>query len=288
MERFARILFSTAALCLGLSVTGQDRFAKTEIKVTHVAGSVYLLEGAGGNIGISAGDDGVLIIDSQFAPLSGRIEAAIDKLGKGKPKFFLNTHWHGDHTGGNAHFAKQADIIAHKNVRRRMAADSKVIKGGLPVITFDQNLTLNFNGDTIEVRHQPKGHTDGDSVVVFTKAKVVHLGDHFFSGRFPYIDVGSGGDPKGYLANVNRLLATVVKADTKIIPGHGPLSNRDELATFSKVIAASIDFVEAGIEAGQSKAQIKSDKFWNRYQDWGWAFINQSRWVDILHGALSQ
>lgn len=288
MRTLLRVPFFAFLVGIAASVSGQGRFANTEIKITHVAGSVHMMEGAGGNIGISAGEDGVLIIDSQFAPLSGKISAAIDKLGKGKPKYLLNTHWHGDHTGGNANFAKTADIIAHRNVRKRMAASSKVVKGALPVITFNQNLTLNFNGDTIHAIHFPSGHTDGDSVIFFTKANVVHMGDHFFAGRFPYIDVGSGGDPKGYLKNVSRVLKTEILDDTKIIPGHGPLSTRPDLEKFRDVIAKSIATVEAGIKAGKSKADIKGDKFWKDYSDWGWAFINQSRWVDILHGALSQ
>lgn len=288
MRTLLRVPFFAFLVGIAASVYGQGRFANTEIKITHVAGSVHMMEGAGGNIGISAGEDGVLIIDSQFAPLSGKISAAIDKLGKGKPKYLLNTHWHGDHTGGNANFAKTADIIAHRNVRKRMAASSKVVKGALPVITFNQNLTLNFNGDTIHAIHFPSGHTDGDSVIIFTKANVVHMGDHFFAGRFPYIDVGSGGAPKGYLKNVSRVLKTEILDDTKIIPGHGPLSTRTDLEKFRDVIAKSIATVEAGIKAGKSKADIKGDKFWKDYSDWGWAFINQSRWVDILHGALSQ
>lgn len=288
MRTLIRVPFFALLVGIAASVSGQGRFANTEIKITHVAGSVHMLEGAGGNIGISAGEDGVLIIDSQFAPLSGKISAAIDKLGKGKPKYLLNTHWHGDHTGGNANFAKTADIIAHRNVRKRMAASSKVVKGALPVITFNQNLTLNFNGDTIHAIHFPSGHTDGDSMIFFTKANVVHMGDHFFAGRFPYIDVGSGGDPKGYLKNVSRVLKTEILDDTKIIPGHGPLSTRTDLEKFRDVIAKSIATVESGIKAGKSKADIKGDKFWKDYSDWGWAFINQSRWVDILHGALSQ
>lgn len=288
MKKLLRYLFLATAIGCCQQSMAQNRYASTEIKVTHIAGSVHMLEGAGGNIGISAGEDGVMIIDSQFAPLSDRISAAIDKLGQGKPKFLLNTHWHGDHTGGNVNFAKTAEIIAHANVRKRMAASSRVVKGGLPVITFDQSLTLNFNGDTIHVVHFPNGHTDGDSMIVFKKAKVIHMGDHFFAARFPYIDVGSGGDPKGYLANISRLLSSEVDEETKIIPGHGPLSTKADLEKFRETIAASIAFVDQSIRAGKSKGDIKGDKFWNRYSDWEWRFINVSRWVDILHGALSQ
>ncbi len=288
-----KIALTTLLTVLLFNLAGaQGRFDTVDIKTTHVAGSVYMLEGAGGNIGVSAGADGVLIIDSQFGPLTPKIEAAIAKLGKGKPRFLLNTHWHGDHTGGNENFGKYATIIAHENVRTRLAAKSaKVVKAGLPVITFQQGVTVHFNGDTIKMVKLPPGHTDGDCIIFFKQANVIHMGDHFFAGRFPYIDLGSGGSVRGYLTNVENTFANLPvtsKPGVKIIPGHGTLGKKDDLEKFRDVIRASVDFVERAIRKGQSKEDIKAAAFWGQYKDWGTGFINTGRWVDIVYNELSQ
>ncbi len=195
-----RLLLLTVAI-LFLSTQGsifaQGDFSKVEIKATKVADNVYMLEEAGGNIGVSVGGDGLLIVDDQFAPLAERIKAALQQLGMGKLKYVLNTHWHGDHAGGNVKFGTEATIIAHDNVRKRLANDQQVMgekvtvapKDALPVITFDQTLTVHFNGEEIRAMHLPHGHTDGDSVIYFTKSNVVHMGDDFFVGRFPFVDL---------------------------------------------------------------------------------------------------
>src|SRR5262245_8316965 len=189
-----------------LALTQQD-FSQVEIKAVHVAKNIYMLQGAGGNIGVSVGPDGVLIVDDQFAPLAPKIEAALKDLNPGKLRFVLNTHFHGDHTGGNAHFGRSADIIAHTNARKRSGAGGgSVAAGGLPLITFDGSLSVHFNGEEIKVLHVPPGHTDSDSVIHFTGANVVHMGDSFFSGRFPNIDLGGGGDVRGFIRNVETAL----------------------------------------------------------------------------------
>ena len=194
-------------LAASLSVAFAQRdFSEVQIKSTHVAGNVYMLEGSGGNIGVSVGADGVLIVDDQFAPLAGKIEAAIRDINSGSLKFVLNTHLHGDHTGGNAHFGKKASIVAHTNVRKRLAADSRTAREALPVVTFDQSISVHFNGEEIKVIHVPPGHTDGDSVIHFTQSGVVHMGDQFFNGRFPFVDLDRGGDVKGYVKNVENIL----------------------------------------------------------------------------------
>src|SRR4026209_1900451 len=195
-----KLLLLLVLLLVAVPVNAQQTdWSKVEIKSTKVNGNVYMLEGAGGNIGVSVGADGILIVDDQFAPLADKIRAALKSLGEGKLKFILNTHWHGDHTGGNASFGPEAPIIAHDNVRRRLATEQKSEffkrttpaspKEALPVITFDKSLSVHFNGEEIKVIHFPQGHTDGDSVIFFTSSNVVHLGDDFFAGRFPFVDL---------------------------------------------------------------------------------------------------
>jgi glyoxylase-like metal-dependent hydrolase (beta-lactamase superfamily II) len=192
----------------------QTDFSKVQMKATKVAGNVYMLEGAGGNIGVSVGDDGLLIVDDQFAPLADKIRAALKGLADKKLRFILNTHWHGDHTGGNIAFGPEATIIAHDNVRKRLATEQKSTvfnsttpaspKEALPVITFDQSLSVHFNGEDIRAIHFPHGHTDGDSVIFFSASNVVHLGDDFFAGRFPFVDLESGGSVEGLIKNIGE------------------------------------------------------------------------------------
>ena len=200
------------------NVAGQD-LAAVEITTTHVSGNIYLLQGRGGNIGVTAGQDGVLIVDDQFAPLAEKIREALTRIRPGDLKFVLNTHWHGDHTGGNQVFGPEATIIAHTNVRRRLSAevnrDGQVTPASpaeaWPVITFDDSLSIHFNGEEIRAMHYPTEHTDGDSIIVFTGSKVVHMGDHFFRDRFPFVDIASGGDALGLLENVGKVIAEIEK-----------------------------------------------------------------------------
>src|SRR5688572_11954382 len=219
----------------------QPDYSQVQIKATKVAGNVYMLEGRGGNIGVSVGSDGILIVDDQFAPLAEKIKAALKTLGEGKLKFVLNTHWHSDHTGGNVVFGPEAPIIAHDNVRQRLATEQKseVFKSttpaspkeALPVITFGQSLSVHFNGEEIKVIHYPRGHTDGDSVIFFNGSNVVHMGDNFFAGRFPFVDLESGGSVEGLIKNIGEVIAKL-PAGVRIIPGHGPISSADDLKTY--------------------------------------------------------
>src|SRR5437879_1828039 len=201
-----------------MATPAQQDFSTVEVKSIHVAGNIYMLTGSGGNIGVSVGPDGILIVDDQFAPLAEKIEAALKELnpGPGKLKFVLNTHYHGDHTGGNAHFGRQASIIAHSNVRKRLGGKPGDSKPALPVITFDDSLSVHFNGEEIKLVHVPPAHTDSDSIVYFTGANVIHFGDTFFSGRFPNIDLAGGGDVRGYIRNVEDAIKKV-PADAKLI-----------------------------------------------------------------------
>src|SRR5215510_6038567 len=231
------VLF-TLCLFASLAFAQRQDFSKVQIKATKVAGNVYMLEGSGGNIGVSVGPDGILIVDDQFAPLAEKIRAALKTLGEGKLKFILNTHWHGDHTGGNVPLGRDAPIIAHDNVRKRLSTEQRLEffkmtvpaspKEALPVITFDQSLSVHFNDEESRVIHFPHGHTDGDSIIFFTKSNVVHMGDDFFAGRFPFVDLDSGGSVHGLTKNVGEIIPKLA-AGAKLIPGHGPNSTIDDL-----------------------------------------------------------
>ncbi len=256
------------------------------IKSTKVSGNVYMLEGRGGNIGVSVGDDGILIVDNQFANLAPQIESALSDLSKGDLKFVLNTHWHGDHTGGNAHFGKKATIVAHEHVRDRLKNKSGTPASALPVITFKESSSVHFNGEEIRLIHLGPGHTDGDVIIWFTESNVIHMGDQFFNGRFPYIDLGSGGRVAGYQKNVNTVLKHVPEG-IKIIPGHGALADRQDLETFSVMLKDTINPVKQGISLGKTLDQIKATGVSEKYKTWGAGFINTSRWLEIVYNSLT-
>lgn len=268
-----------------LVLAQQQDPARVEIVTTHVAGNVYMLQGDGGNIGVSAGADGLLMIDDEFAPLATKIEAALHALNPGKLKFVLNTHFHGDHTGGNGHFGREAPIVAQSNVRKHLSI-TPTTRAALPVITFDESMALHFNGEEIKVQHVPHGHTDSDSIIFFTKSNVVHMGDQFFCGRFPNIDLRGGGDVRGYIRNVEQAIAAI-PADAKIIPGHGPLGTIDDLKAFHEMLVATADFVEQQIAAGKTLEQVKNEGLPDRWKNWDQPPIRQDRWIDILYQGLS-
>lgn len=277
------ILFATATILGAFVVFAQQRdWSKVEIKVIPVARNIYMLQGEGGNIGVSVGDDGLLIVDDQFAPLAPKIEAALKQLHPGKLKFLLNTHHHGDHTGGNAHFGREAHIIAHENVRKRLAGAAKE---ALPVITFDDSLHVHFNGEEIRLTHLPHGHTDGDTMIHFTGANVIHMGDQFFSGRFPNIDLGGGGDVRGYIRNVQHVL-TNLPPDVKLIPGHGPLSTAKELKELHEMLLETSGIVERQIGEGKSLTEIKAAGLPEKWKSWSAPTINTERWIEMLYRGL--
>jgi cyclase len=257
-------------------------FSKVEIKATHVAGNVHMLEGAGGNIAVSVGPDGVLMVDDQFAPLAEKIAAAIEKLDQGPIKFVVNTHWHGDHTGGNPFFGKKGSIIAQDNVRKRLAARSETPKEALPVVTFAEGASVHFNGEEIHLFHLGPAHTDGDIVIHFTKSGVFHLGDQFVNARFPFIDLGSGGQLAGLLKNIEAVLAKV-PAEAKIIPGHGALASRADLVAYRDMLVETMDLVKKAHADGKSLADVKAAGMPAKYKDWGNGFITMNRWLEIAY-----
>ncbi|GAA5189067.1 MBL fold metallo-hydrolase [Ferrimonas gelatinilytica] len=258
-----------------------DRFANTQIDATPLRAGLYMLTGSGGNIGVSTGPDGVLLVDDQFAPLAEKIQAKLNTLvdGEGTPKLLINTHYHGDHTGGNAIFGQHATLMSHHNVRQQMHRQDPDNLAALPVLTFGEGVDLHFNGLTVEVRHLGVGHTDGDAVVWFKEANVLHTGDLFFHDRFPYIDQDHGGTVRGYLARVETLL-TWTNDQTQIIPGHGDLATRDDLIRFAEMIRTSLSWAEA--LAGQPKAQWQQQGLPTELKSWSWAFIDEGRWIDTL------
>jgi glyoxylase-like metal-dependent hydrolase (beta-lactamase superfamily II) len=292
-----KLLVPIVLLLFAISVTAQTDFSKVEIKVTKVAGNVYMLEGAGGNIGVSVGDDGILIVDDQFAPLADKIRAALKGIADKKLRFILNTHWHGDHTGGNVAFGPEAPVIAHDNVRKRMAVEQKSEvfkrttpaspKEALPVITFNQNLTVHFNGEEIRAIHFPQGHTDGDSVIFFAGSNVVHLGDDFFAGRFPFVDLESGGSVEGLTKNIGEII-TKIPAGAKLIPGHGPLSGIEDLMNYHNMLVTTSDIVRAKIKAGKTLEQIKSEGLPDTWKSWGTGFVKTDVWLETIYRSTTK
>ena len=240
-----------------------------------------MLLGQGGNIGVSVGDDGILIVDDQYANLAGRIREALAALGSDTPRFLLNTHFHGDHTGGNADFGTGSLIVAHENVRSRLAAGDAPAQA-LPVVTYDDDITIHFNGEDITLIHMPAGHTDTDSVVLFEDSNVIHMGDHFFNGGFPFVDLGSGGTVQGYLRNLEKILSWIGD-DTQVIPGHGPLASKADLLDFYNVVRDTSVAIRIKKSQRMSKEEIVAEGLGAEYESWGQGFINEQRWIETVY-----
>jgi cyclase len=255
------------AALLGAAVAAQQRdFSTVEIKTEQVATGIYMMQGAGGNLGVVTGPDGVMLIDDQFAPLSEKIKAAIAKVSDKPVRFLVNTHYHGDHVGGNENFGKLGiTIIAHDNVWARMSVPQPARslpaypKEALPIITFSDRMTFHMNGDTVDVVHMPPAHTDGDAILRFEKANVVHAGDCFFNGRYPVIDPAAGGSIDGMIGATEKILS-LVNDQTKIIPGHGPLGDKASLKAFHDMMVTVRDKLRPMVAAGKTKEEIVAAK----------------------------
>lgn len=288
---FKRLLAMMLAAWSG-STVAQD--AEVVIRVQPVAPGIHVLYGSGGNIGVSSGPDGVFLIDDQYAVLTPKITEALTKLSPSPPRFVLNTHWHGDHTGGNENLAQQGSlIVAHDNVRQRMSTEqfSKFFEhatpaapsAALPVVTFNDSLSIHLNGDDIRGIHVPGAHTDGDVFIHFRKANVIHTGDLVFAGMYPFIDLDSGGSVDGVIAAVDRMLA-LADDETRIIPGHGEVTQKAGLAAYREMLAVTSGRVRALVKAGKSvedvlAAQPNAD-FDEKH---AWAFITPERYTRILY-----
>lgn len=297
MQQFLWLMLMTWLWGGSLAVAQQPDFSKIEVKGSKVNGNVYMLQAdpGSGNIGASVGPDGILIVDDQFVPLVEKIRAALKEAGGGPLKFVLNTHWHYDHVDGNKVFGREAPIIAHTNVRKRLTTDQTLMgrafpaepKEAWPVITFDNSLSIHFNGEEIKVFHLFPGHTDGDSVVYFTGSKVVHMGDQFIAGGFPFIDWESGGDVEGFAKNVETVLAQL-PPDTQVIPGHGPLSTYDDLKTYHRMLVETTNSVRQRMKAGKNLDAIKAEGFSDEWKPFGAGFIKAEMWIEAIHKGLSQ
>jgi cyclase len=285
-------------LFVPLVASAEDKqdFSKVAIKATKVAGQVYVIEDvtaefSGGNIGVSVGPDGIVLIDDKFAPLAPKIEVALRTISDKPVRFIVNTHYHGDHTDGNSVFGPKATIIAHENTRKRMATghgkdEPPAPAAALPVITFEDKLSVHLNGEEIRAIHFPSGHTDTDVVIFFTKSNVVHMGDDFFNGIFPFIDTEGGGSVKGLIANLQKLLEQI-PADAKIIPGHGPIATTKELRAFQTMLKDTSAIVEAGLKAKKTADQLKKDKVLARFDAWAKGFFKADAFIDMLYKDLS-
>ncbi len=281
------------------SSRAQRDFSKVEVTTVRVSEGVYMLMGAGGNLGVSVGNDGVFLVDDQFAPLTEKIKAAIAAISDGPIRFVLNTHWHGDHTGGNENMGEAgALIVAHENVRKRMSVEQFIEAfgrkvppspvGALPVVTFTDAVTFHLNGDELHAFHVPPAHTDGDAIVHFRKANVLHMGDLYFNSLFPFIDLSSGGSVDGMIEAADRALA-LADENTKIIPGHGELSDRQGLERFRDMLITVRDRIKKAISEGKSLEQVKASKPTAEFDEvWGKGFLNPDRFVEILYSDLSR
>jgi glyoxylase-like metal-dependent hydrolase (beta-lactamase superfamily II) len=300
MSNFVRGALAIALIVGSSTALAQQDFSKVTITAQKVAGNVYMLQGSGGNIGVSAGDDGIVIVDDQYAPLADKIRAALKNIADKPVRFVINTHFHGDHAGGNEMFSRDATIVAHDNVRKRIASGGAGGNGGsvrsdakpgvaaaLPILTFDNSVTLHVNGEDIWALHYPNGHTDGDSIVYFSKSNVVHMGDDFVTYGFPYVDVLSGGSVKGIIAACEGTIARLPK-DTKVIPGHGPVSSFDDVRRYVTMLKDTTAAVEKGIKAGKSLEQLKKEKVLDAWKQYSGAFISADAFTETLHVELTR
>ena len=298
MKHSSLLVFLGITLIAGGAHAQQEDFSKVTIKTTKLAEGLYMLEGAGGNIGVSVGDDAVIVVDDQFAPLTPKIQEAISKISPNPIKFVLNTHWHGDHVGGNENLAAAgAVVIAHDNVRKRMSSEQfiEIMKRkvppsppkALPVVTFTSDITLHLNGEDIHVIHMDPTHTDGDSVVVFPKAKVVHMGDCYMTISYPFADMSSGGNFDGFIGTSEKVVG-MTDASFKIIPGHGPVSNRAELKSWHDMLAEIRASVKKQVDAGKALAEIQKEKPTAKWDEkWGQKFIKGDQIVEFAFASVT-
>jgi cyclase len=294
-----RILVLCATLFAAPALAQQQDFSKVEIKAEKLSATTYMLTGAGGNLGLSVGEDAVFLVDDQFAPLTTRIEAAIAKLTAKPIRFVINTHWHFDHTGGNENLGKAgALIVAHENVRKRMSTDQFIeflnmkikteARSALPVVTFTRDVTFHLNGDEIHVLHVANAHTDGDALVHFRGSDVVHMGDVYFNEMYPFIDTSSGGTIDGVIAAVDRALE-LTGDNTRIIPGHGALATRADLKAYRDMLATVSARIRDGVRSGRKLEEVVASKPTAEFDAvWGKSFLKPDRFVEMLYRNLAK
>ena len=295
-SRFISIVIMMVCL-LPLTVNAEKHHKKSpSFKSTKLTSNIFMLQGKGGNLGLIKGKQGILLIDADYKDMSEALKDELTKHGGvNKLSYLINTHWHGDHTQGNLSLGHHAQIIAHDNVRARLLTKQEIKlfkmvskpypKHALPSITYEKRLSLHINNEDIEVVHFPNGHTDGDSVVFFKKSNVVHMGDHFFSGFYPFVDVSHGGNVLNMAKNVKSILS-MVDSKTKIIPGHGPLSNKKDLRDFYDMLIGTSAEVKAMMDKGLSLDEIKDKGLSKKWNPWTKGFLSSKVWIGIIHSSL--
>ena len=298
---YRRTIISSFIFCIVLlsvsSAIGQD-YDKVQIKTVKTSGNVYMLMGSGGNLGVLVGDDGVFLVDDQFAPLTKKIKDAIGKISDKEIRFLINTHWHFDHVGGNENLGETGSvIIAHENVRKRMSTDQFIEffqkkvpaspKVALPIITFTQDLMFHLNGEDIHVFHVNNAHTDGDSIVYFRNSNVIHTGDIYFAGIYPFIDTSSHGSVNGVIDAAQHILS-IIDDNTKVIPGHGSLSNKAELSAYVDMLISMRAKITKQISDGKTLEEIQKTKPAQKFDEkWGHGMLTSDKFVQILYTDLS-
>lgn len=296
--RKINIFLVTFAVGSTLCVAQDRDFTKVQIRITRVGGTVYMLQGQDENIGVSVGEDGLVVVDDDYAALATRIDTALKSLSSKPIRFIINTHYHPDHVNGNEYFQEQAPIIAHDNARKRLqqggtignlgsiAWEAKPMpKPGLPILTFDHEITIHLNGEDIQVRHVQSGHTDGDSIVFFPKSNVVHMGDYYLRIGFPVIDLGGGGSVSGLIAGLEGVISEL-PPDVKVIPGHGEISSLDDIRTYVKMLKETLAVVETGVKKGKSLEELKREKVLELWKEWS-GFISSEDYLETLYNDLT-
>jgi cyclase len=284
-----------ATALVTVSLYAQQDFSKVQMKLIKITDTVYMLQGAGGNIGVSVGEDGIVIIDDQYAPLAPKIKEALKAISNKPVKFVINTHYHGDHTGGNEAFGKEGSlIVSHENARKRLAAGTNTLgrktppapKAALPVVTFNDRATIHVNGEDLRLLHLGNAHTDGDAIIEFTESNVIHMGDVFFNTTFPFIDTENGGTLRGTIKTVEAVLAKMNK-DAKVIPGHGALGDKPLLEGYRDALKGTVAIMNEAIQKGKTLEDVQKEKTLVAWSHLATDFVSLEKYQEMLYKELT-
>lgn len=293
------LIASMISLPFNVSAAGEDPTEGIDIETTQVDKNLFMLSGkggfSGGNVVALTGEDGLLIVDDKMRSMTKKLSTALNELAGSSPHYVLNTHWHADHTGNNEHFGSTATIVAHEHVRKMLSARQRIesldmeipatAEVGLPEITYSEEMNVHFNDEVIRIRHYPNGHTDGDSVIHFVHANVLHTGDLMFTGMYPYIDLEHGGDVKGFIESLQGILRDFPH-DAKVIPGHGELTTMDEIEKTVDMMEGTAAIVEKAMDSGKSLERIRAEGLGEEWAAWDGPLISEAAWIGIVHASL--